>query len=970
MWVIVILAALFPAGQAFALTELATISENPSCNGSWSGGTPDAWTADNANANVNVGEIQARLDGGTSVIITNIALHLPISYDLDVDAPLRWTTDATLTLNAARHIRFNAGLTATGAAAGLSINPGIKDASGIFSVSIGHEITLSGASPTLTVSGASYAWIDGLTGLQNIGTDSTTLGGHYALKTDIDASATAGWNGGTGFVPLGDASTPFTGVFDGLGHSINGLVIHRPDTPDVGLFGYSVGAVRNVGLPGCAVTGNQYVGGLVGHTSFNPASGSSGSIESCSITGQVTGNTYAGGLVGRSDDCSISNSRSWAAVTGSEQLGGLAGCLGQFSSITNCASAGAVAGGESGSALGGLVGFNLGSITSSCSAGAVSGFEYLGGLAGMNGGSILNCYSTGAVAGGGQYGVSIGGLVGGNGSSTSSITNSYSTGAVTGDVTGTNIGGLVGSNAGTIVSSYWDTQTSGRATSAGGTGLTTDDMTNSSSFIGWDFYGAGSDYDHGIWYMVQSGTRPFLRSEWSTVIANAHQVQLIGMTYWEQSSSYTLAGDIDMGELTRPSGLWPKGFMPISSFTGVLDGGGHAINGLVINRPGSNAGLFGELDGTIRKLGLVGVSVSVTGYNIGSFAGVLIHGSITNCYATGSVAGDYVGGLVGLCAHATAAITNSYSACSVSGSSAGGLVGENYYGSITNSYSTGVVTGAPAGGLVGHTAYGSVANGFWDVETSGQTSSAGGTGLTTALMKQLTTFANAGWDIDDAGGTGRAWRIYSGRTYPLLRGFLAPLTASAADDAQIYTGVPYSGGNGVAISPSDYDASKVFGAGTYGGSSQGAIAPGAYAITSGAWSDQQGYDITALSGTLTISAGPGVGRVPDGITGAPLQICKSLPQLDLTWGASCGAGVTDYAVYEGDIGTWYSHGTKAACGVTGTNVTITPSSGNHYYLVVPLSASMEGSYGTDSAGKEIPKSSNPCQPVQDLSACQ
>jgi len=602
----------------------------------------------------------------------------------------------------------------------------------------------------------------------------------------------------------------------------------------------------------------------------------------------------------------------------------------------------------------------------------VAGGEWLGGLVGMNGGgSILNCYSTGAVAGGDGYTYVIGGLVGENGSSNSSITNSYSTGAVTGDESGDYIGGLVGRNSGPIVSSYWDTQTSGRTTSAGGAGLTTGDMTNSTNFIGWDLHvGGGTPYDNYIWYMVQGGTRPFLCSEWSTVIANAHQVQLIGMDTGTRISSYTLAGDIDMSELTRPSGLWPKGFMPIYSFTGALDGGGHAINGLVINRPGSNAGLFGELNGTIRNLGLVGVSVSVTGYNIGAFAGVLIHGSITNCYATGSVAGDFVGGLVGLCAHATAAITNSYSACSVNGLSAGGLVGVHYYGSITNSYSAGAVTGSEAGGLVAELGPASITGSFWDVDTSGQATSAGGTGLHTAQMMQLAAFTGAAWDIDAAGNTGKTWRIYGSHTYPLLRTFLSPLSATAASDARPYTGVGYSGGNGVAYSPSSYDAGKVFGAGIYGGSSQGAIAPGTYAITPGAWSNQQGYDISAVSGTLTINFASGVGRVPDGAPGTPLRASKNGSQLDLTWGASCGAAATDFAVYEGTLGSWSSHQSLACTTGGAQSATVTPSSGDRYYLIVPLSATQEGSYGTRTGGAEIPQSSSPCKASQDLSACQ
>jgi hypothetical protein len=65
-----------------------------------------------------------------------------------------------------------------------------------------------------------------------------------------------------------------------------------------------------------------------------------------------------------------------------------------------------------------------------------------------------------------------------------------------------------------------------------------------------------------------------------------------------------------------------------------------------------------------------------------------------------------------------------------------------------------------------------VRNSFWDIETSGQSTSAGGTGKTTAEMKNLATFAGAVWDIVavDHGETNPAytWNIVDGETYPFL----------------------------------------------------------------------------------------------------------------------------------------------------------------------------------------------------------
>ena len=48
---------------------------------------------------------------------------------------------------------------------------------------------------------------------------------------------------------------------------------------------------------------------------------------------------------------------------------------------------------------------------------------------------------------------------------------------------------------------------------------------------------------------------------------------------------------------------------------------------------------------------------------------------------------------------------------------------------------------------------------FWDIGTSGQTESAGGTGLTTAEMQDIEIFLDAGWDFIDEtdNGTDDTW---------------------------------------------------------------------------------------------------------------------------------------------------------------------------------------------------------------------
>jgi len=109
------------------------------------------------------------------------------------------------------------------------------------------------------------------------------------------------------------------------------------------------------------------------------------------------------------------------------------------------------------------------------------------------------------------------------------------------------------------------------------------------------------------------------------------------------------------------------------------------------------------------------------------------------------------------------------------------------------------------------------------------------------------------------------------------------------------------------------------------------------------------------------------GSVPDGgdVSGMPLMVGKSgtLGDLVLSWARSCHLSDSDYAIDEGLLGNFTSHAPRA-CGTSGaTSVTLTPASGSHYYLVVPLSlGGAEGSYGTASGGNQRPPSAASCGP--------
>ena len=327
------------------------------------------------------------------------------------------------------------------------------------------------------------------------------LGASYKLTSNIDFSSGLAVGGrypgmwsSSGFSPIGDLSTQFTGSFDGQGHVISNLTINLPAINYVGLFGYTASGatLSNVSLQAATMTGLNRVGILVGL--------SNGTISNASATGAVAATGYAGGLAGESRG-SIANSSAAVTVSGltttSSTMGGLVGWnnvggsiqdsyatgnvtagtggtrAGGLTAQTNGAilrsyATGAVSGGSQG--VGGLVGYNAGvSIVDSYATGAVNATSYAGGLVGFSstGATIVASYATGAVTTA-SFG---GGLIGLN-SAGASISNSYATGPVS--VTSSTLatvlgGGLVGSNSGAVTRSYATGAVDVTSTSAGAT---------------------------------------------------------------------------------------------------------------------------------------------------------------------------------------------------------------------------------------------------------------------------------------------------------------------------------------------------------------------------------------------------------------------------------------------------------------------------------------------------------------------
>jgi beta-lactam-binding protein with PASTA domain len=137
--------------------------------------------------------------------------------------------------------------------------------------------------------------------------------------------------------------------------------------------------------------------------------------------------------------------------------------------------------------------------------------------------------------------------------------------------------------------------------------------------------------------------------------------------------------------------------------------------------------------------------------NVGGFVGYAYNSTLNDSYALGNVqaTGDYVGGFVGNQTYGS--INRAYAKGQVSGNNnVGGFAGYMFYFSTYDSYSTGSAVGSSnVGGFCGVNSYGTISNCFWDKDTSLLTTSAGGTGKTTAQMKDIDTYLNADWRISD-----------------------------------------------------------------------------------------------------------------------------------------------------------------------------------------------------------------------------
>mgnify|MGYP004682630753 CR=1 FL=1 len=199
----------------------------------------------------------------------------------------------------------------------------------------------------------------------------------------------------TEWEPIGTHRSPYTGTFDGQGYTISGLYFNNPTSSYVGLFG-SIGAngkISNVGVLDSYFQFSALGGGVCGENY--------GTVRDCKNTGSVRGISTIGGVCGLNEKGGIiENSFNEGTVSGTgdnaQQVGGVSGY--NNGTIKSCYNTASVSGKES---VGGVCGFNSVGTTTNCfNEGTVSGKNIVGGVCGNGCGvATTNCFNEGTVSG-------------------------------------------------------------------------------------------------------------------------------------------------------------------------------------------------------------------------------------------------------------------------------------------------------------------------------------------------------------------------------------------------------------------------------------------------------------------------------------------------------------------------------------------------------------------------------------------
>lgn len=217
------------------------------------------------------------------------------------------------------------------------------------------------------------------------------------LEADILCNDTTNWTSWGTSAPantsttIGDMFDPYTGTFNGNGHTIYGLYINEESGADIGLFGItSCATIENITISKSYIKGSTRVGGIVGHPKNNTQ------IRQCHFSGIVKANSAAGGIVGNNNSSRIEQcSNSGTINGGSPSIGGIAGS--SDGTIINCYNTGNITGTMN--STGGIVGgTSIGTLSYCFNTGTVSGVNSTGAIVGSNSNATIeySYYLTGS----------------------------------------------------------------------------------------------------------------------------------------------------------------------------------------------------------------------------------------------------------------------------------------------------------------------------------------------------------------------------------------------------------------------------------------------------------------------------------------------------------------------------------------------------------------------------------------------
>ena len=565
------------------------------------------------------------------------------------------------------------------------------------------------------------------------------------------------------FVPIGSYGNPFTGQYDGNDKTIKNLYIDRGDTDDIGLFGCaSSGVLKNISLLNVNITGRYRCGALVGYITEAGLR-----VDSCNSSGIIYG-TFGtvGGLIGavssgtEEDNTIIINSHSSVTVESEgERAGGFAGQFWTGVMVDNCYATGNVTGMGF---IGGFVGIMSTANAIDCYAtGEVEGGENTGGFAGklQVSSTVENCYAIGNVTGTGLTGGFAGFM------STANAIDCYAEGAVEG---GESTGGFVGQlqNSSIVENCYATGDVNGGERTGGFVGnfileSTATNCHTTNTVTGTQYIGGFAGFMSTNANSINCYSEGSVNSN-----GNLDTGGFVGFMSNANAIDCYAEGEVTGTECT-------------GGFVGIMSSNANAINCYAegeVTGTQYTGGFAGQLQGSSIVENCYATGDVNGGERTGGFVGNFISESITtNCHATNTVTGmRFTGGFAGIMFTANA--IDCYSKGSVNSNGnpdTGGFVGKLQISStVENCYATGAVEGGEnTGGFAGNVSSDSVVlYCFWDINTSGQIASAGGTGKTTAEMQSISTFAN--WNIVSIDNFNRdtptIWFIDDGNDYPRL----------------------------------------------------------------------------------------------------------------------------------------------------------------------------------------------------------